>query len=694
MNISITQNECFKSTSCNLFLFFSILTLFFSVISAPQIVSAQVVDRETTVTATVPDIIDPSTVILIDPTDEELLNDATPTFIWQQASDNVGVSHYQLWIDGSIYFDLIPITNTSNGSYTLTYNSDNGQYSLTPSASLSNGAHTWQVLAFDAADNNSSSVIWDFTIDTQAPSFIITSIGPESTAISAQDINSVPEEVIELEDNEPILSGTGEAGASVQVTVSIPSQANQIINFTISDDGTWSFQLGILPRDTIITLNFVITDEAGNVSILSNLKILIIQEFIVFPPTPTPTPIPPSPTPTPTLAPGETPAPTPVPTPTVPPVTPPPPIIKIPILPPKEIVEIVKQEVTQLVPSVFTDTFENIPQQVLIVAQAIGNTIGPVGVAVTAAALPTIGFIATLLQLGQQLSWTLILKILQALGLIPPSKPQGIVYNSITNEPVAFALLTIQSTPTKTGDVVIETLVTDVNGIYQGVRLPVGDYTITASHQDFVFPTASKRPSFATMQDFYTGEVFTVSSSESQQLFLIPVDPRKESAQTEKSSQLRKTVRRILQKIRVTDFFWPLLTMSIIITLLYPTPINFIVLGIYGIFLWKRLVILYRKPNFIGTVTDLFGNPLEHATVRISNPSNGSLESLLTTNEKGTLRAHLPAGKYQVQATKTGFVWAEEGLGLSFKEIEIVENNTTTLTILLTNIAELYESML
>lgn len=651
---------------------------------------AQVVDQGSVVSATVPDIVAPSSVVLIAPPDETLTNDATPTFVWQQATDNVGVTYYQFWLDGSLLFDNIPTSSTTNGQYTLNYDSNSGQYSLTPSALISNGTHTWSIVAYDLAGNNSTSVTWEFTVDTQAPSFIVTAVGEFTTVISAQDLSSVPTDPIELEDNEPILSGTGEPNAQVQLTVTIPDQAAQVINFTISGSGTWSVQLGILPRDVVIYLTFIITDSAGNSSVLSDLPILIIQEFIVFPPTPTPSP---SPSGSPIASPPQSPDPSASPlasiepTPTATPEILPSPIIQIPILPPKEIVEIVKKEVTQLVPTFLTNIVNQIPEQILETATAITNALGPVGAAVVATTIPAVGILATLLQLGQQLSWSLITKVLQAIGLIPPQNPQGIVFDSLTNKPVPFALLTVRSTK-QGADAIIETLVTDVDGIYQGVQLPKGQYTIEVSHQDFNFPSKVKRPVFMSTQDFYLGEVFTIDSEGTQQLFLIPVDKRQEP---EKTDVIRKTFWLLAHKLRRMDVFWPLCFLSILITIFYPTTLNFIVLAVYAIFAYKRMAKWLVKPNLLGLVLDATtGMPLENVTVRLINQQQASIEALLTTNAVGKFAAKLPPGKYQVQAVKTGFVWAEQGIGLSAKEVLVAENKQSSVSVSLTNSTQLY----
>ncbi|MEK9182905.1 MAG: Ig-like domain-containing protein [Patescibacteria group bacterium] len=78
-------------------------------------------------------------------------SDATPTFVWNAASDNVGVANYFIQIDNG---SLIDIGNST--SYTIPSN-------------LANGSHTFKVLAKDAAGNMSSVNSLSFTVNTAAP---------------------------------------------------------------------------------------------------------------------------------------------------------------------------------------------------------------------------------------------------------------------------------------------------------------------------------------------------------------------------------------------------------------------------------------------------------------------------------------------------------------------------------------------
>jgi hypothetical protein len=267
-----------------------------------QLVTAQVNPQtgSTAVTVGVPDTTAPSTPILIAPSDGNTIVDNTPMFVWSSATDNVAVTSYQLHLDGSLLFDTIPTTATTTTTYTLLYDGTSSSYSLTPASGLADGSHTWKITAFDSVGNQTSSVTWSFTIDTQAPQFLITTVGDQIVSISAQDTATLPTSTIELTDNEPVLSGTGEANSSVVLHVYLESDDSEVdqLTFAIGSDGSWVVQLNTLERNVNYLLTFEITDQAGLLSILENVPILIkgyeivIEPPAIFPPTDEPIIIP------------------------------------------------------------------------------------------------------------------------------------------------------------------------------------------------------------------------------------------------------------------------------------------------------------------------------------------------------------------------------------------------------------------
>ncbi|HCC84773.1 MAG TPA: hypothetical protein DEP87_03765 [Candidatus Pacebacteria bacterium] len=226
------------------------------------------------VTATVLDHTNPSTPVLIWPTDNSLITTQKPGYNWWPCTDNVGVNTYQLTIDGVSFLSDLPTTARETSTYKLEVNS-NGSLTVTPKTAIVDGLHTWKITAYDARNNSSNSATWSFTIDTQAPSFVLTQLGDVTTAISAQDSSTWPTAVISVSDNPATLVATTEANSSVTVTVTWTDQIRQTLTVDASSAGVWTTILGIVPRDTVITLDFLITDSAGLTSVLDDVTFLV-----------------------------------------------------------------------------------------------------------------------------------------------------------------------------------------------------------------------------------------------------------------------------------------------------------------------------------------------------------------------------------------------------------------------------------
>ncbi len=652
-----------------------------------------------TVTATVPDLHAPSTPILISPDDDSVITTAYPPFVWRESTDNVAIDYYELTVDGSVLFTNIPATATDNSQYTLTYDNNTGYYTLTPKNPLGDGNHTWNVTVYDTVGNLASSVTWNFVIDTLAPYLEITQIGNQTVLIHTGDAGTVPDDPIHLPDNEPQLSGSGEAGSTVQLTITIPGDPTQNHSFNVDQNGSWAFQAGIFPRDVVITLDFVITDSSGNISVITGLQLIIDPIIIIFPPTsPSPTPsVLPSPSPLPSTQPVASPGTTstPLPDSTPSPSTPPPditpiptptpvssPLLTIELLPPREIVYEAVQEMQERIPEEILDLLALIPESIVTVISAPLKAISPAGALVATIAVPSLTLLAFFLQSGAQLSFELLIKLLQALGLLPVKEPQGMVYNSENNTPIPFALLTIQSTDSN--DELFETVVSDEDGIYQGVKLPRGTYSITVSHQEFIFPTAKPRPYYLTQTEYYRGEPFSVQDTEKQQLFLIPVDPKKE-LDYKKTKQSK--IRLFAARMRLKNIIVPMFVVSLVFMLINPTVINIFIVGLYLVVFMIKISRRLRKAPIIGTVTDTAGKPISDAIIRLNNSITTELVSLVTTNKRGTFAIHCKPGRYYLRVTKTEYVRESSESVMGLDEVLVADNQVSVPLILQRSVA-------
>ena len=171
--------------------------------------------------------------------------------------------------DGGITSDSTPaISGTAEaGSIVTVYDgttpigsviADNsGAWSLTPATALSDALHTLNVTVTDAAGNISATTSTTLTVDTIAPQPVAT--------FDIYDTNGATPVLIASDgytnDDTPVLRGTAEAGA----TVNIYEGDTLLGTATVNQNGVWRFETGTL-TDGQYTFTVSVTDAAGNVS--------------------------------------------------------------------------------------------------------------------------------------------------------------------------------------------------------------------------------------------------------------------------------------------------------------------------------------------------------------------------------------------------------------------------------------------
>lgn len=626
-----------------------------------------------TISATVKDNIPPTTPVLISPTNNSYVTTGYVTFIWQGSTDTNGIKEYELSLDGVIYLPDIPPNDAETSKFILDYDADTGYYTLKVKQLIPDGTHTWKIRANDMLDNGTDSATWSFTVDTQAPSFVLTKIGNASVSISAQDISTIPQNPIELEDNKPKLLGNGEANSAVVLTVTIPDDPTQTFTGTTDINGNWGQQLGILPRDVVITLDFTITDLAGLVSLLNNVQFIIKTATITYPPT-SPTP---SPSPTVSPSPGVTPSPTPSP-PAVP-------LITIPLTPAIEIAYEIFQEAWERLPAPLKAIIASVPPEIRTYLVSTAINFAPICALLLLALLALLVLLAMISRFGKDLSPHLIWRTLQALHLFPAlptgrhaDKPQGLVYDSRTHAGVPFALVEIRNEKEE----VVDSVVTDKHGLYRGLILSPGKYQLAVAHPDFRFPTNQLRATYLTLTEFYRGEIFEITNkyqAKNQLLYLIPVDPLDMNSPDVdpldyKQRHFGLTLYLCSQLICV--LFLPLFVVTGILTLIFPTAWNCLVFGGYCWQVASKAIHWFKTPNLTGNTIDDSGQSLANTIIAVIDPAAHQFTALTQTDTDGAFIAYVPTAKLAAKSvteltadpaglllaiTKPGFIWVENG---------------------------------
>ena len=144
-----------------------------------------------------------------------------------------------------------------------------GNWTFTPGAALSEGTHSWTVVATDPLGNVSgSSNTYTVVVDTTPPAVpAITNVNDNATGGTVGDLTNGQV----TNDNTPQLTGTGVAGS----TVHILDNGTEIGTALVNDLGIWTFtpNLGDGPH----SLRVNASDAAGNVSANSPVFAIIVD---------------------------------------------------------------------------------------------------------------------------------------------------------------------------------------------------------------------------------------------------------------------------------------------------------------------------------------------------------------------------------------------------------------------------------
>ncbi len=545
--------------------------------------------RTTQVTAGVHDNEPPSTPLLIAPADTAILATNTPTFVWQAATDNIALSHYSLVLDGTVLYSSIPLSDTTNSQFTLTYSSTTHEYSLVPKEALTEGEHSWSIIAFDVYDNQTSSVTWKFTVDTVAPVFTISTVDTLKVTITTQDLSTIPETALAVTVAQPLLSGTGEAGSTVHLTVRTANAPDQVFTFTIAANGTWEQKIDTIPRDQLIHLDFIITDSAGNISALEDVPLILKSVQIVIP-------LPP----------------------------------EIPILPPEVSIPVISA--VEIKEKIVSSSILYAPPTIQQLATTIGlvRTIpGTQKIDWTFLAymsLCTLGLhlvlkVCILMPRYTELGWFGFLDILRVLGLAWDARPQGIVIDSKTQGAVPFCKISI-SGQQKNKTPLHKSIVTNKQGVFFKTELPEGEYVYTVVEEGFVFPTLTQHPLHLDSNQYYQGSTCTVSDDARLPGITIPVD----SSSKPRTPSL---ARRILQK--------PLLNTSgvavnLLLVLVAPSLLNAAALSFYCL-LYLTVLARSRKKKKQYTFSDTHMLQKENSVVYLYSPQKELLAVQQTSKD-------------------------------------------------------------
>ncbi|MDQ5954175.1 MAG: hypothetical protein QG583_103, partial [Patescibacteria group bacterium] len=337
----------------------------------------------------------------------------------------------------------------------------------------------------------------------------------------------------------------------------------------------------------------------------------------------------------------------------------------VPVIPTEEVVPVI----TPTTPVVITNENNNensfVPVPVienisliekisLYIKDPVGNlisrSIALAGLAfgILAALFSSIGSIADI-GLNLLRLWSLFL---YGVGLKKRNRPWGVVYDSITKQPldpVYVVLLDLKGNE-------VATSITDMDGRY-GFLVEPGVYKIKVNKNNYNFPSEKLvgKSSDELYNDLYFGSIIEVKERGEVIAKNIPMDPigfnwnefaKKEQSKMKYYHARDVIISRLSDIFSVVGFF-----ISFIILLVLPQPYNVIVFCLYlFLFTLKRTKLFRNKKGNV--VNDKTGIPLSYGILRVYSVATGVEVAHRVLDKKGNYYLLIGNGNYTISLEK------------------------------------------
>jgi len=303
-----------------------------------------------------------------------------------------------------------------------------------------------------------------------------------------------------------------------------------------------------------------------------------------------------------------------------------------------------------------------LPEPVRVVLDETKKIVEIPRVSATAKTISTVGLVVATVAMGSFISFSLselLLVLLRFLGFILTAfgfkkrvSPWGVVYDSVTKQPLDPAYVVLKNLQ----GVEVSSAITDLDGRY-GFLVDPGVYNMSVSKTNYAFPShkLAGKISDELYSDLYFGENIEVKSKGEVIVKNIPLDPLKFDWNefTKKSKKLMRFyskwdiwTRRIYDLLYIVGF-----VVAIISYVFAPYPYNTIIMLLYLVLLLFRAFGL--KPKAYGYIIDkTTGAPLSFAIIRILVPDLGVEIASKSADRYGKYYCLVPPGKYIVKIEK------------------------------------------
>lgn len=301
------------------------------------------------------------------------------------------------------------------------------------------------------------------------------------------------------------------------------------------------------------------------------------------------------------------------------------------------------------------------PWETLPISHKIAKTLTPISTTVA-----TVGFLPLLVQAfpqGFHAFASLFPALFTAFTIRRRRKPWGVVFNSLSNEPIDLAIVRVFDVTTNR---LVDTKVTDQNGRFSFL-LSKGKYYIKVAKTGFLFPPKISRlkasqlgTRFGPQSDLYFGEPFVISTDDTNINLNICLDPTiiHYSLGLKLTIWLKNGFDWFL--IGLSYFALPLMLIGAVFTsiatTIIPSQFNIYMSGIYVILLLAYLISIRIFAARLGFVFDSISRkPIANAIISIFDKEYNAIREIKTTDIHGHFAILAQQGQYYLTVNASGY---------------------------------------
>lgn len=246
--------------------------------------------------------------------------------------------------------------------------------------------------------------------------------------------------------------------------------------------------------------------------------------------------------------------------------------------------------------------------------------------------------------------WNLIPTLL---GFKRKKRPWGTVYDSVTKQPLDPVYVKLTDLSGRE----VATTITDIDGRFGFLAAP-GTYRLSANKDNYVFPSQrlAGKGSDELYDNLYFQEEVIINNQDDLLIKNIPMDSQSfnwnEFEKAKNKNLMKFYSKRDLFFAKIASLVFILgIISSLVLMLITPAPINFIILGIYGLVLILRAFgIRPKKPGYV--IEKETGFPLSFGIIKIFSAEIGREVSHTIIGKTGKYYTLVPNGEYYMQIMK------------------------------------------